>query len=128
VGLAFQHQREVTIAGVPEPDPIATPPLPSAIFRLGSRPPSGNLLTVGMELYGEFAGGVPGPAASYDFVIWMRDEGPAASWTPIPIRKKHPNRMMFPTDEVRNADVFVQVLAVQDPGAATTILLHATEL
>lgn len=132
MGAEFRYRRTKTISPfVADADPNVSAPPSDQIFRLQGRPPSGNILTTGNTIVLEFrsaAGALVGGATA-DLQVWYRDQhgGPTGTdlWYSAEPIVGAGNLAAYITNDIRDAELFVQVLAVA--GGAATVTVHVTE-
>jgi hypothetical protein len=129
VSVEYRYHRVLPLPLVPDADPNVSglSPDDEVVFKLQSRPPFGNTLTVSHALYFSLEGGAPGAAPAVSFRTWEWDEL-GMRWvavTPGPVLAQ--DRVKLVGTGVQEARLFVQLIGVVDAGAATTIHLRLTE-
>lgn len=130
MAVIFDHRRTVDLAGsFPEDAPNTTLPPMSQVFRLGERPPTGQLYTTGHQIFFQFLdandNAVIGPLVT--FQTWFQDNQTRV-WANVERLANIPAYDAYVTTDVRNADLFVQVEAVSNVGTATKMVIYVGEV
>lgn len=130
----FKHRRVVALGDIPEDDPNTTKPDEATVFKLAKRLPSGDKLTTGHNIMFEFLDGsgnpIVGPTVAWQ--TWMRNDEcnvPGQNvWGNLLICTGGGAYELFVTEDVRNGDLFVQLLSITDPGATAQVVIYVAEI
>lgn len=135
--VVFNHRRDIEVGAFPEADPNTSPPDAKDILRLEKRVTSGDKLTTGHELFFEFldASNNPVSGPTVNWQTWFRNDQPQADrdgllvWANMEACTTAAGAYeAYITEDVRNADLFIQILALNNPGATAKIVVHVAEV
>lgn len=130
MAVIFNHRRTVAIAAVPEDSPNTVPPPDAKIFRLDKRIANGDKLTTGHTIFFEFldAAGNPvsGPVVTWQ--TWFRDDQNDVWPNAEIVADGAAAYDAYITEDIRNADLYVQILGVATPGTATHVVIRVAEV
>lgn len=136
MAVVFNHRREIAVGAVPDTDPNTSPPSDSDILKLLKRVTSGDKLTTGHQIFFEFldASNNPVTGPTVNWQTWFRNDQPQADrdgllvWANMLPCTGAAIYEAFVTEDVRNADLFIQILALNNPGATAKIVVHVAEV
>jgi len=129
VATIYKHFRSVVIGSLPEPDPNTVEPTQASVFKLDKRVRGGDKLTEGHSLFFEFldAGGLAVSGPTVEWVTWVRDDE-SRKWANMAACSGAGLYELFLTYDAKNADLFVQCLAVTAPGTAVRMVVRVAEI
>lgn len=128
--IEFRYSRTLELAGFSaDASPNSSAPPDDRIFRLEKRPPSGDLLTTGNNVFFVFldALGAPELGPTVDWQMWFRDAR-SQFWASAAAVDGSACFDGYVTSDFKNADVFVQITAVHAVGSATRLVVRMTEI
>jgi hypothetical protein len=119
----------VTLGSIPDANPNTSEPAAAEIFELTPRPPGSNLLTIGNVIFFEFLDATDAPIVgpTIDWQVWYRDILNGV-WPNAEAVTNTAAYDSWATNQIRDADIFVQVLAVNTPGATAKVVIHMAEI
>lgn len=134
--VVFNHRREIAVGAIPDTDPNTSAPGDDDIIRLEKRVTSGDKLTTGHELFFEFLDAADNPVSgpTVNWQTWFRNDQPQRErgglrvWANMLPCTGAAIYEAFITEDVRNADLFIQILALTNPGTTAKIIVHVTEV
>lgn len=128
--VEFRWIRTINLAGFSsDPAPNVTPPADSDVFKLQERPPSGQRFTSGNQVVFDFRDGTGAPVLTptVDWQVWFRDVRSGIWMNALPETGSAPFEAWI-TEDISNADLFVQVQGLHSLGAAVVLYIRATEV
>jgi hypothetical protein len=145
MSVAFQATRLIPVAVAAadssDPNTLTTAQTDARTQSLRVRGDGGQL-TFGHNLVLVAKDGAAGAGAdvagvTFDVTVWVKDAAAANvgngatnanNWYSLRPEATVPSRRLLATDDVRNVDVYVQVTAVNAPGATASIICRVVEI